>query len=563
MIHRVRARDQTEAIIDAIAELEREPPGDVLVFLSGEREIRDTADALNAVAALKNTEVLPLYARLPTAEQQRVFEPHRGRRVVLATNVAETSLTVPGIRYVVDPGTARISRYSRRTKVQRLPIEAISQASAAQRAGRCGRVADGVCIRLYSERDFAAAAALHRPGDPAHQPRRRHPADGRTSARRASRTSRSSTHRIAAACATACCCCASSTRSTSEDAITETGRRLAQLPVDPRVGRMILQAATEGCVREVLVLAAALSIPDPRERPTGPRGGGPTEARTVRRRAFRFRVVPQPVALPARAATRRAPATRSGGCAARSSCTTCGSASGRTSPASCAVSRSDLGITESDEPADPDRVHAALLAGLAQPRRPARGREPRIRRCAQLPVRARAGVGTHQAAAPVDRRRGPGRDESAVRTGRGTRRTRGGRATRRPPRPAHATASRTGMPQRGAAMAYERVTLYGLPLIARRRIGYASVEPGRSAGTVHPARARRGGMADPPPLLPRQPGPTHRAGRARGSGPAPRSARRPTTRSSRSTTHGYRPMPCPRATSTPGGRRRGTRLPTC
>ncbi|MCW2561202.1 MAG: ATP-dependent helicase HrpA, partial [Mycobacterium sp.] len=136
-------RDQTEAIVDAVAELEAEPPGDVLVFLSGEREIRDTAEALRAT--LKHTEVLPLYARLPTTEQQKVFEPHAGRRVVLATNVAETSLTVPGVRYVVDPGTARISRYSRRTKVQRLPIEPISQASAAQRAGRSGRVAPGVC----------------------------------------------------------------------------------------------------------------------------------------------------------------------------------------------------------------------------------------------------------------------------------------------------------------------------------------------------------------------------------------------------------------------------------
>ncbi|MCW2593358.1 MAG: ATP-dependent helicase HrpA, partial [Mycobacterium sp.] len=149
---RTEIRDQTEAIVDAVRELESEPPGDVLVFLSGEREIRDTTEVLRG--ALEHTEVLPLYARLATAEQQRIFQPHNGRRVVLATNVAETSLTVPGIRYVVDPGTARISRYSRRTKVQRLPIEPISQASAAQRAGRCGRVAPGVCIRLYSEPDF-------------------------------------------------------------------------------------------------------------------------------------------------------------------------------------------------------------------------------------------------------------------------------------------------------------------------------------------------------------------------------------------------------------------------
>ena len=141
-------RDQVQAIVDTVAEVRREGPGDVLVFLSGEREIRDTADALAGEAAL---EVLPLYARLSAAEQYRVFQPHPGRRVVLATNVAETSLTVPGIRYVIDPGTARISRYSQRTKVQRLPIEAISQASANQRMGRCGRTSDGICIRLYSE----------------------------------------------------------------------------------------------------------------------------------------------------------------------------------------------------------------------------------------------------------------------------------------------------------------------------------------------------------------------------------------------------------------------------
>lgn len=155
-IVRTEVRDPTEAIVDAVRELEAEPPGDVLVFLSGEREIRDTTEALrDAMRGDRfQTEVLPLYARLPTADQQKVFAPHTNRRVVLATNVAETSLTVPGVRYVVDPGTARISRYSRRTKVQRLPIEPISQASASQRAGRSGRTAPGVCIRLYSEADF-------------------------------------------------------------------------------------------------------------------------------------------------------------------------------------------------------------------------------------------------------------------------------------------------------------------------------------------------------------------------------------------------------------------------
>src|SRR4051812_29103307 len=146
-------RDQTEAIVDAVRELVAEGPGDILVFLPGEREIRDTADALADVAD-QRTEVVPLYSRLSAAEQHRVFAPHTGRRVVLATNVAETSLTVPGIRYVVDTGVARISRYSVRTKVPRLPVEAISQASANQRSGRCGRLGPGVAIRLYSEEDF-------------------------------------------------------------------------------------------------------------------------------------------------------------------------------------------------------------------------------------------------------------------------------------------------------------------------------------------------------------------------------------------------------------------------
>ena len=140
-------------------ELGREGPGDILIFMSGEREIRDTADALNRLN-LPHTEVLPLYARLSNSEQNRVFQSHHGRRIVLATNVAETSLTVPGIKYVIDPGTARISRYSFRTKVQRLPIEPVSQASANQRKGRCGRVSEGVCIRLYSEQDFLSRPAL-------------------------------------------------------------------------------------------------------------------------------------------------------------------------------------------------------------------------------------------------------------------------------------------------------------------------------------------------------------------------------------------------------------------
>ena len=267
-------RDQVQAICDAVQELADDGPGDVLVFLSGEREIRDTADAL-ARLDLPHTELLPLYARLSAAEQHRVFAaaPH-GRRVVLATNVAETSLTVPGIRSVVDPGTARISRYNRRTKVQRLPIEPISQASANQRAGRCGRVAPGTCIRLYSEDDFARRPEFTEPevlrtnlasvilqmaalglGDVqafpfVEPPDARSIKDGialleELGALDPSRTGHPSAR------------------------LTPLGRRLATLPLDPRLGRMVLEAERNGCLAEVLVIAAFLAIQDPRERPTG------------------------------------------------------------------------------------------------------------------------------------------------------------------------------------------------------------------------------------------------------------------------------------------------------
>ncbi|MFF7703167.1 ATP-dependent RNA helicase HrpA [Streptomyces lydicus] len=264
-------RDQITAICDAVDELQAEGPGDILVFLSGEREIRDTADALNK-KQLPRTEVLPLYARLSHAEQHRVFQRHTGRRIVLATNVAETSLTVPGIRYVIDPGMARISRYSYRTKVQRLPIEAISQASANQRKGRCGRTSDGICIRLYSEEDFLSrpeftdaeilrtnlasvilqmtAAGLGEIEkfpfiDP---PDRRNIKDGvdLLSELGALDTKQKDPRKR----------------------LTPMGRKLSQLPVDPRLARMVLEADRNGCVREVMVIAAALSIQDPRERPS-------------------------------------------------------------------------------------------------------------------------------------------------------------------------------------------------------------------------------------------------------------------------------------------------------
>ncbi|WP_324783061.1 ATP-dependent RNA helicase HrpA [Streptomyces sp. H51] len=263
-------RDQITAITDAVEELMGEGPGDILVFLSGEREIRDTADALEK-KKYRFTEILPLYARLSHAEQHRVFQPHTGRRIVLATNVAETSLTVPGIKYVIDPGFARISRYSHRTKVQRLPIEPVSQASANQRKGRCGRTSDGVCIRLYSEEDFLArpeftdaeilrtnlasvilqmtAAGLGEIEkfpfiDP---PDHRNIRDGVQLLQELGALDPA--------------------QQDPRKRLTQTGRKLAQLPVDPRLARMVLEADRNGCVREVMVIAAALSIQDPRERP--------------------------------------------------------------------------------------------------------------------------------------------------------------------------------------------------------------------------------------------------------------------------------------------------------
>jgi len=264
-------RAGTAAILAAIDELTREDPlGDVLVFLPGEREIRDTHQALER-RAYRSTEVLPLYARLSARDQDRVFNPGRGRRIVLATNVAETSLTVPRIRYVVDPGTARISRYSHRHKVQRLHIEAVSQASADQRRGRCGRVADGVCVRLYAEADYATRPSFTDPellrsslagvilrmlslrlGDPAafpflDAPLERAWADGYQQLVELGALDK------------------------TQRTLTPTGHELARWPIDVALARMVIESRKLEALPEVLVLAAFLSIPDPRERPAAAR----------------------------------------------------------------------------------------------------------------------------------------------------------------------------------------------------------------------------------------------------------------------------------------------------
>jgi len=263
-------RDQTQGICDAVQELYTEGNGDILVFCSGEREIRDAADALTELA-LPHTEILPLYARLSGAEQHRVFTSHTGRRVVVATNVAETSLTVPGVRYVVDAGTARISRYSRRTKVQRLPIEPISQASANQRAGRCGRLGPGICIRLYEEDGFDARPEFTEPeiqrtnlasvilqmaardiGHIETFPFLDPPDD---------RSIRDGVARLVELGAI------EGTLKDGRPRLTRLGRQLADVPLDLRLARMVIEANRTACLREVLVITTALTIQDPRERP--------------------------------------------------------------------------------------------------------------------------------------------------------------------------------------------------------------------------------------------------------------------------------------------------------
>ena len=277
-------RDQVTGILDAVDELMALGPGDILVFLAGERDIRDTEAALidhlgpryaaneSSARLPGSVEIIPLYSRLSAAAQHRVFEKHRLRRIVLATNVAETSLTVPSIRYVIDPGVARISRYSNKTKVQRLPIEPISQASANQRSGRCGRVADGVAIRLYSQTDYEGREPYTEPEilrtslasvilqmaalrlgnvadfpfiDP---PDRRAIADG-------------------VALLTEIGAISANSKSMHEPRLTAIGHQLARLPIDPRLGRMLLEANKRGCASEVMVIVSALSIQDVRERP--------------------------------------------------------------------------------------------------------------------------------------------------------------------------------------------------------------------------------------------------------------------------------------------------------
>lgn len=289
--------DMIDGVVDACSELIREGDGDILVFFSGEREIRDAAEAIEG-KHWKNIEVVPLFGRLSNAEQHRVFSPHSRRRIVLATNIAETSLTVPGIEYVVDTGTARISRYSTRTKVQRLPIEPISQASANQRSGRCGRVADGIAIRLYSEEDFLSRSEFTDPEilrtnlasvilqmaalrlgsiedfpfvEP---PETKAIRDGINLLTKLQAISNSRSNTKSGGKSTDKSGLQPNPSKPSEKQprsdeieLTDIGRQLARIPVDPRMARMLVEANTNGALHEVIVIVAALSLQDVRERP--------------------------------------------------------------------------------------------------------------------------------------------------------------------------------------------------------------------------------------------------------------------------------------------------------
>ena len=470
-------RDQVQAICEAVAELSAQGTGDILVFQSGEREIRDTADALGRSTG--ELEVLPLYARLSTADQHRVFAPHQGRRVVLATNVAETSLTVPGIRYVVDPGTARISRYSHRLKVQRLPIERISQASANQRKGRCGRTSDGICIRLYAEDDFDSRPAFTDPeilrtslasvilqmtslglGDVGafpflDPPDRRQITDGvqlldelgalepagRDPARR----------------------------------LTPVGRRLAQLPIDPRMARMVVEADRNGCVHEVMVIAAALTIQDPRERPVDAQQAADDKHRRFADETSDFLsylnlwnyLREQQETLSSNQFRRLCKAEFLHYLRIREWQDLYGQLR--------SIARS-IGIAVNDEPAQSQTVHVSVLAGLLSHIGLWDGKKreylgARGARFSLWPgsTLARKPPRWVMAGELVETARLWGRDVARI------------APEWAEPLAAHLVVRTYSEPhwerKRAAVMAYERVTLYGIPLVASRKVTYGRVDP--------------------------------------------------------------------------------------
>ncbi|MEM9713963.1 MAG: ATP-dependent RNA helicase HrpA [Actinomycetota bacterium] len=470
-------RDQVQAIGDAVTELWTEGSGDILVFCSGEREIHDAAEHLRRMD-LPNTEILPLYARLSANEQHRIFRSHRGRRIVVSTNVAETSLTVPGIEYVVDTGTARISRYSRRLKVQRLPIEPISKASADQRAGRCGRIAPGTCIRLYDEDDFAARPDFTEPeilrtnlasvvlqmaslklGEVGEFPFV-DPPDGRavTDAVRL-------LEELGAF---------DPDERDHRRRITGLGRTLARLPLDPRLGRMVIEAGREGCLREVLIIATGLSIQDPRERPADRAG----EAAELHRRfdgdgsdflaylRLWDHLREQQRSMSGNQFRRRCRAEHLHFLRVRE---------WQDLERQLRRVTADLDLRRSSAPEDADAIHRSLLAGLLSQIGVLDGesRDYRGARNARFSLGRRSSLASvrpkwvmvgelvetnrlwGQIAAPIQPEWAEDVGEHLVRRSYG---------------------DPTWDPKRGSAVTDERVTLFGLPVVAARKVGYGRVD---------------------------------------------------------------------------------------
>ncbi len=466
-----------DVLADTVQELLAERDGDVLAFFSGEREIRDAAELLDGRLG-PQVEVLPLYSRLAAAEQQRVFASgkRRARRVVLATNVAETSVTVPGIRFVIDTGFARISRYSTRLKVQRLPVEPISRASAEQRKGRCGRVSDGICVRLYSEEELNARPEYTDPeilrtnlasvilqmaalglGDVESFPFLEPPD------RRQVRDGIALLHELRALDPAAA------------EPLTPLGRRLAQLPVDPRLGRMVLEADTLGCTREVIVIAAALSIQDPRERPaeqraqadqlharfTDPASDFITHLNLWRHlRALDAELSRSQVRKRCRAEFLHYLRVREW----------------QDLVSQLEEAARELGLKLNDTPAEAPEIHAALLSGLLSHigMKDSATREYTGARGAKFAIfpgsaLARRGPNWVMVAELVETTRLWGRTAAAV------------DMKRVEPLAEHLVKRSHGEPRwdrrRAAVVASERVTLYGLPIVAARTVQYGRIDP--------------------------------------------------------------------------------------
>jgi ATP-dependent helicase HrpA len=477
-------RDQTEAIVDAVKELLEEGPGDILVFLPGEREIRDTADVLGKVRPRRTVdefEVVPLYARLSSAEQHKVFERHTKRRVVLSTNVAETSLTVPGIRYVVDAGFARISRYSFRTKVQRLPIEPISQASANQRKGRCGRVEAGICIRLYSEEDFESRPEFTDPeilrtnlasvilqmtalglGEVSRFPFVDPPDQ---------RNVKAGVQLLEELGAI------DPRQKDPRRRLTDLGRQLVVLPVDPRLARMVVEADRLGCLREVLVVAAALSVQDPRERPAELKAQSDQMHARFRDESSDFLTLlnlwayvrEQQAALSSSAFRRMCKAEFLNYLRIREW-------QDLESQLRQVAKQLKLTIGPPADRPDEDAVHQALLAGLLSHiglRDPDR-RDYLGARNARFAIFPGSGLFKKQpqlvmAAELVETSRLWGRTNAAIKPEWAEQL--GAHLVKRTHSEPHWSK------KRAAVMAYERVTLYGVPLVADRLVSYGTVDP--------------------------------------------------------------------------------------